>query len=318
MEPVCVEQVPQSTKIERIVYDIYTNKGYVYYNSRFGYDTNVKVNMAAVIVEDECRGTASYWGQQNYYSGRTECRIEMEFGEGMYPYFQRFCEEESRISYSKMKYDNVARGIYPSFEGQYLASEWKKDMPCSGSIEFSLPDNVLNFENVSIIILMMDAETNEILSADKLSINGHITPKYITSIYPSTTSVNLLVGGRTDWIKITCVPSDWSEDEMVFSCSDESLFSYYYNGQGLMRITALKDGNGFITLSSLNHPNVKETIYVNIDKPEAGVESINCDADVKVDVYSADGYIVSRSDKNLAPGLYIVRRGDKVTKMVVK
>lgn len=162
------EQATQRATIERADYDNTTGKVTVYYNARFGYNSTVKVNMAVVLVENGCKGATSNWGQQNAYARMNQTTLETDYGQGMWPYFQRFCEGTSKISASKMVYDHVARGIYPSFSGKFLNDTWDADEPVKGSIEFVMPDNVQNDKETAVVLLMLNAATGEILSASKV------------------------------------------------------------------------------------------------------------------------------------------------------
>lgn len=148
--------------------DFDANKHFkVNYRAKMGYANSTEsLSMAAVLIENNVVGSTSNYKQANYYSRTPKSTIVDQYGESWWPAFQKFCEGPSYISYKNMVHQHVARGIFPSYEGKKVSSEWERDTEIAGTIEFDLPASVLDETQTEVAILLIDDFTGEIVGAD--------------------------------------------------------------------------------------------------------------------------------------------------------
>lgn len=113
---------------------------------------------AVVVTENNVTGPSPAYDQVNGYAGGT---IEMG-GFELLP---------NPVPASQMKYQQVARGIFPEYKGTatHLPSSFEKDEVLSFSYTFDLPDNLLNKANIEVIVLLLDGTSGEIVNAAKVS-----------------------------------------------------------------------------------------------------------------------------------------------------
>lgn len=139
----------------------------VNYRAKMGYANSTEsLSMAAVLIENNVVGSTSNYKQANYYSRTPKSQIVDQYGESWWPAFQKYCEGPSYISYKNMVHQHVARGIFPSYEGQKVSNEWERDKEIFGTIEFDLPASVLDETQTEVAILLIDDFTGEIVGAD--------------------------------------------------------------------------------------------------------------------------------------------------------
>lgn len=148
--------------------DFDANKHFkVNYRAKMGYaNSSESLSMAAVLIENNVVGSTSNYKQANYYSRTPKSTIVDQYGESWWPAFQKYCEGPSYISYKNMVHQHVARGIFPSYEGQKVSNEWERDTEIAGTIEFDLPASVLDETQTEVAILLIDDFTGEIVGAD--------------------------------------------------------------------------------------------------------------------------------------------------------
>ena len=135
------------TKTDTFDYDITLT-------STLGFD-NTKTNLRIqyVLVEDK----VGPYNQTNYFSNRPEL-------EGAdHPWVKKPYQVSTL-------YDDVARKIYPvGIEAEQvgiLPTEMRRGVSVSQTFHLFLPGNVMNPENLRVVGLLIDNETQEILNAD--------------------------------------------------------------------------------------------------------------------------------------------------------
>lgn len=128
--------------------------------------------IAAVVRENNLKGDDADWAQNNYFASYTLEQISDNYGEDVAPYFERFVSQSSgEIPAGQMVFQEVARGIYPSFEGQNITGAVEDGVANHQQITFPLPDNIADIKNAEVMILLLKQSNGEILAADVMPIN---------------------------------------------------------------------------------------------------------------------------------------------------
>ena len=125
-----------------------------------------------MIRENNCTGTGRDWTQMNQLSG-AKSAAQIGVTPDWWPYLKYYCEEAPEIVGYKFKY--VGWGIFNDFEGSgvELPHAWKFDEPQEFIISFDLPDGVQNIGNTSVIVMIIDKESNEIIAADVMNADNY-------------------------------------------------------------------------------------------------------------------------------------------------
>ena len=124
---------------------------------------------SVILLENGLTGTGSQWAQTNNLYQYTEDMMIEEFGVEKTAYLKRFLSRPNNvIPASEMVYNDVVRDAYPSFEGMVLDGVWKADTYRDEEISFSLPYSVRNPENISLVVVLTDNATGQIVAADEV------------------------------------------------------------------------------------------------------------------------------------------------------
>lgn len=130
--------------------------------------------LAYVITEDNVPGT-----QKNYYTGESGLPDDLAF----------LSQESDEIM--DYIFHDVARGIYDcmgiegSLEGAVVENTQK-----THTYTLSLPENILDKNNLSLVVFLLDGDTGEIVNANQISLKGIETGVAHTVANPLTISVN--------------------------------------------------------------------------------------------------------------------------------
>lgn len=118
--------------------------------TEFAYDTQYEYRIAYAIVENH----VGPYIQKNAYAGG---------GNGTMGGF------ENEPSYVSIYYNDVARGIYPSLNGQAGSIPFgaKAHTPNANSYTLQLPSNITNKSNIEVIAMIIDQRSGIILNADR-------------------------------------------------------------------------------------------------------------------------------------------------------
>ena len=121
----------------------------------FGFNDQIsdKYRIAYVVVEDQ----VGPYKQSNAYSGQPQMQAPDD-------YLNVWVSKPESV---EMKYDNIARGIFPHVNGAEgsIPNSIKKGEVCSYQYTLPLPSNIKNKKNIHIIALLMDSSTGEIMNA---------------------------------------------------------------------------------------------------------------------------------------------------------
>ena len=134
---------------------------------------NAPYMVAYVLMEDKLTGV-----QTNYYSSQVAAQYgitEAGLPDDLKPYYNK------KYQYTN-KYDDVARGIYDIFgiEGS-LSGPIQSGVVKEHTLTIEVPSNIRNIDNVSVVALLMDGYTGEIIAAEKAYV-GESTTTGIESV----------------------------------------------------------------------------------------------------------------------------------------
>lgn len=150
--------------------DIYGSKINVKFDLRNAFDAdNLGFRFCVIMVEDDVEGFESGYNQGNAFYNREKEYISSAYGESGYcsgewlvPYMEKYLHGGSlgvqTIGFDKIRYQHVARGCWPDYEGEAISGSWRGDVPQSYSYEVEVPENVLVWENTKVIVAVMDSE----------------------------------------------------------------------------------------------------------------------------------------------------------------
>lgn len=167
------------TKINSVAVDEETYEMNVKFSTRLALPLiGTDLKAAIVLLEDGMTGSDIKWYQYNYYSGTSKEQFLKSADESWWEYMEFYCQYPSEIiSPTDMTFNHVALGIYPDFYGNgcQLKSDWTESDSEEKEISFVLPMQVnangfgvQNIENTSVVALVFNACTGEIIAADKL------------------------------------------------------------------------------------------------------------------------------------------------------
>ena len=128
--------------------------------STFGFtdDGNADFSIAYVVVEDN----VGPYNQGNFYSDASK-------PDNPDDYLNEWYKKGSPV---EMKFNNVARGIYPCLNGMEgsVPTSVEKGKAYEYEYTFDLPDNIQDKKNISIVTLLIDNKSGEIINADKTAV----------------------------------------------------------------------------------------------------------------------------------------------------
>lgn len=154
--------------------DMYGRKVVVKYNVYSAYDAESRnLSASVVMIENDVKGYESGYTQTNGFYNRTSDYITSNYGQFLVPYMTDYLAGGSlgysMIPFDKMVYNHVARGIFPSYAGEPIKGAWTADEPRELEISFELPDNVMEWKNTEVIILITDdSKDGKIVASDIL------------------------------------------------------------------------------------------------------------------------------------------------------
>lgn len=161
-----------NVKITDIQYDEATRTVAVKYDAFASFDAQVaNINEMAYITENNLTGEGKDWAQSNNLCNYTTEDMIKEVGETIAPYYAQYIN--GALSKMKMTYNDVARHIYPSFNGQHVEGAWVKDTAKKCEMTFALPDNVKDWRNVDVAVILTNSNTGEMIAGDRANLAGN-------------------------------------------------------------------------------------------------------------------------------------------------
>ena len=128
----------------------------------FGFDKgSANYKIAYVVMENN----VGPYVQKNFYSG---------YGLGSDDYMYDWTQKSEKLS---LTFNDVARGIYPSANGESgsVPSSVETGVAYEHEFTVNIPSNVSDVNNICIVTLLIDGDTAEILNADKVSVTATST-----------------------------------------------------------------------------------------------------------------------------------------------
>ncbi|MDE6754332.1 MAG: leucine-rich repeat protein [Muribaculaceae bacterium] len=117
-------------------------------------------------------------------------------------------------------------------------------------------------------------------------------------------------------ITATILPEDASDKTLEWSSSDESIATVDNTGF----VTVLKEGECIITAKTIDGSDLSANCYISAT---TGIHDISFDKNEVVDIYNLEGIKIKTNCKrsdigNLPAGAYLLRKGDKVEKLIIR
>ncbi|MBD5356948.1 MAG: hypothetical protein HDR88_08105 [Bacteroides sp.] len=177
------------TQINSVVYDEDTHTVKVRFSTRLALPlVGTDLKAAVVLLADSLTGSDIKWWQYDYYSGTSKEDFLKQANESWWEYMKFYCEYPAElISPTDMTFNHVAMGIYPDFFGNGcpLRSDWTDGAVDESEISFVMPMQevadgfgVQNPANTSVVALIFNGRTGEIIAADK----AHASTYEVTGI----------------------------------------------------------------------------------------------------------------------------------------
>lgn len=136
-----------------------------------------------------------------------------------------------------------------------------------------------------------------------------VIPTKAESITIAPSTLELEVNSTAD-LKAIVLPENTTDKSVEWKSSDEAIATVDGNGV----VTAVAEGSAVITAMTLDGTFLIAKCDVLV-LPESGVNAILMEDDVKI--FTLSGLPVSK-DATLLPGIYMIRRGGKIMKIVIR
>lgn len=239
------------TEIERVDYDEATGNVTVHFLNTHSYDAGkMTYRVLAYVTEDNL--SDPNWAQKNYMHTLTRADIDSEFAPEVAEYFYDFLEDPDSYKYG-IVYNDVARGVYPSFKGMEFTAEYSGYKGEGGNFSFTMPTQVKDVKNTAITLALVDNRSLCVVAADRKTFanynEGNVTPGALTETSMESFKVCAVANGI-----LVDSPADCRIN--VYSTSGASLKSAEvkagktllnlggYNG---VAIVSVSDGNAMTT-----------------------------------------------------------------------
>lgn len=151
----------------RVDYDPETSSQVrVSYQARVCYDADgCGLCAQAVVVENGLSDPE--WVQTNGFSSYAMPVVEEQYGKDAAPYFEPFVGKAAYVT--GLTFNEIARGAYPSMPGAAIEADgWRAGEWRPGTLAFDMPDNVADWRNVDIILVLSQASTGEVVACSRL------------------------------------------------------------------------------------------------------------------------------------------------------
>lgn len=138
---------------------------------------------SVIITEDNVQGYTYRYDQTSFLAqtGVTKQQVLSTLGESWLPYLEPYFGV-STVSYKNIQYSHVARAAFPSYAGVAVPGI-DKGSEYQGRISFSMPSNVRVKENTTVVILIQNVSTGEIVAADDISYDDFTMESGVESHY---------------------------------------------------------------------------------------------------------------------------------------
>ena len=185
--------------IDKVNYDEVSGQISVDISAEFFADfDNADLRLLMVLTEDSVYGTGAGYAQANYYSSASQNIALNGYG-------RNWQTSPAVIPASEMKYDHVARGIYPNFFGDVnsIPANVTFGQQVTHTLTASLPTSVLDDDKVHVIVMLVNNDTYEVLNSKstKLKSSGNVSLEELTSanqlnVYPNPASDRVYINAE--------------------------------------------------------------------------------------------------------------------------
>lgn len=218
------------------------------FNAEISYTVvDAAIDASVIVVENNLSGPGGAWAQTNAFAKATPDQIINLYGEELLPYFAPFLGTTDPIV--GYVYQDVARGVYPSFRGVALEGEFAEMTPREFTLAFNMPSTVVRPEETALILVLTSSSSGEVLGADIVraaDYNTDLTTSGINSV-----SGDFRVNPVADGIGITI-----DEPSAVTVCSPDG--RVVYNGNLDCGTTLIKcDIKGLLLVSVANATGIR-------------------------------------------------------------
>lgn len=146
-----------------------------------------KISAAVVLIENDVEGYTDLYNQSNAFSKFDASIVTSSYNAPeLVPYMKPFlfggALAYGSIPFDKIKYNHVARGIYPEFYGETLTGWFEADKAHAVKMNFKVPSNVNILANTEVVVLLLDNETNAIIGSDIFPASKYLDNTAVNSV----------------------------------------------------------------------------------------------------------------------------------------
>lgn len=215
----------------------------VTFDVRNGYSiVNRNLNAAVILIENNVKGFNSDYDQSNNFANETESSFSATYNKQFTPYAKKYLNGGelgmNPIPFSKMVYQHVLRGAYPSYYGESLTESWVANEAQTFTREFTMPENVMNPEETEVIVLVIDPETDEIVASD---IKPYSEFVQVSGVKVAAAEGNVKVANENGTLKVNAAGNGVAD---VYSVDGAHLGSYAFNGE----LAVAAEWNGLVVV----------------------------------------------------------------------
>lgn len=202
----------------------------VNFSVKNGYTTiNRPLDAAIVMIENNVQGNEKNYSQTNGFATRDESYVVSAYGAFLVPYIKKFLSGgefgQGEVSFRDIKYQHVARGIWPEFFGQSIAESWTAGVAQDFNIEVKVPETVLKFDETEVIVLVMDHDTHAIVASDIMPASEFVKVSGVETVAAESDVVIAKNGGSL------YVKSNGKSVADVYTIDGRHVASYSFEGE---------------------------------------------------------------------------------------
>lgn len=199
------------------------------------------IDASVIVVENNVTGNSSGWEQSNAFAKAGPEQIISLYGEELLPYFEPYLGTSDPIF--DMSYQEVARGVYPSFGGVALDGVFTEMKPREFALSFDMPLSVADPHQTALILVLTSHSSGEVVGADIVH-----AADYNRDLTVGVEEVrdSFSVKSASDGVEISLM----APSEVEVTSIDGSLLFKGRLEAGLTRLTSLPEGLLIISAAS--------------------------------------------------------------------
>lgn len=202
----------------------------VHFSVKNGYTTiNRPLDAAVVMIENNVEGNEKNYNQTNGFAKQSESYVVSAYGAFLVPYISKFLPGgelgQGEISFRDIKYQHVARGIWPGFFGESIAESWTSGVAQDFNMEVKVPETVMKFDETEVIVLIMDGETHSIVASDIMPASEFVKVSGVETV-AADSDVVIAKNGDSLYVK-----SNGKSVADVYTIDGRHVASYSFEGE---------------------------------------------------------------------------------------